>query len=89
MRRIRRAIDLNLKKMVLPEDQFTDPWREYDVVEAVLQETQKEVDEKRQLDGDKWFASFGDEPWYEYEAEKSWFWRGIEDRKPKMPQLTR
>lgn len=87
LRRIRRAVDLNVKKLVLPEDQWADPWREFDVVQETLEVTQRELDEKAQLDGDTWLANGGEITWFEYDVEDSWFWRGIPDRKPDTPQI--
>lgn len=89
LRRIRRAFDLSTKKIVLPEDQWADPWREFDAVQAVLETTQRELDEKAELDGQGWAANPGDVTWFEYDVDDSWFWQGIPDRKPETPRLER
>lgn len=75
VRRIRRAVDMSMKKMYLSEDQWEDPWREYDTVAAVLGETQREVDERKHLSEEPWLTHFGAQPWYEYDTENAWFWR--------------
>ena len=89
LRRIRRAVDLNVKKIVLPESQWVDPWREFDTVQNLLEYTQRELDEKAELDGEAWFANGGDITWFEYDVDETWFWRGIPDRKPATPKLER
>lgn len=82
-------MDLSIKKIVLPEDQWVDPWREFDAVQGMLETTQREMDEKSQLDGEPWFANGGDVTWFEYDVDESWFWRGIPDRKPQAASLER
>jgi hypothetical protein len=89
MRRIRRAIDLNVKKIVLSEDEWTDPWREYNAFQSVLEETQREEDERAALSEEPWFAKAGDTPWFSYDLDSNWFWRGVPDAKPKAPKLER
>ena len=53
-RRIRRAFDLSLKKMYVPEEAQQDPWREYDIADKVFRETQKEYDERKHLNDEHW-----------------------------------
>ena len=89
LRRIRRAIDLNTKKIVLPESEWADPWREFDIVQETLEMTQREEDEKAHLNGEPWLANAGEITWFEYDLDDSWFWRGIPDKKPDTPRLER
>ena len=92
MRRITRAVDLSVKKMYLPEEKWEDPWREFEEVEAILQETQREMDERAALSDQYWFTLIGDKPWYGYDTSEAWFWgSAIEgDTKPAdTPKLDR
>lgn len=74
-RRIRRAFDLSAKKMYLPKDQQQDPWREFEVVDAIMARTQMEYDEMKHLNDEAWSANFGFTKWYSYDTENTWFWQ--------------
>eukprot|EP01138_Halocafeteria_seosinensis_P009697 gb/GECG01009908.1/.p1 GENE.gb/GECG01009908.1/~~gb/GECG01009908.1/.p1 ORF type:complete len:136 (+),score=14.81 gb/GECG01009908.1/:1-408(+) len=74
-RRIRRAFDLSLKKMYIPDAQQQDPWREFEFVDKVFRETQKEYDERKHLNDEHWSSVYGKDNWYPYDTEGAWFWQ--------------
>ena len=74
--RIQRAMDISSKHTPLPKDQWEDPWREYEVVEKVLAQTQKEHDERKAVSGRWWMPyHIGRESWFPYDTKNAWFWK--------------
>jgi hypothetical protein len=74
-RRIQRAMDISAKHTPLPKELWEDPWREFDVVNKVLMQTQKEHDERQALTSRWWMPyHIGRESWFTYDTKNAWFW---------------
>lgn len=56
LRRTKRAFDLSLKHIDMPKTASLDPFDEAAEVEAVLQQTQLEHDERKHLNGEFWYV---------------------------------
>lgn len=75
-RRIQRAMDISSKHTPLPREQWEDPWREFEVVNKVLAQTQKEHDERLAMNN-KWWMPYhiGRESWFPYDTKNAHFWK--------------
>jgi hypothetical protein len=81
---MKRALDMSSKHVELPKDQWEDPWREFDMMEKLLQESQAEDDERRAVSGQWWMPNqFNRENYYSYNTGDKWWF----SERAKAPQL--
>ena len=80
---MKRAIDMSAKHVELPEEQWEDPWREFDMIEKLLQECQAEEDERRVVSGQMWLPhQLGRDNYFPYDVKGKWW---FSDKAGKAP----